>query len=194
MPRDGVAAKRLRRRVALATTVLAVLIAGVFLVTCPGRVHGGAAPPRRLASGRPVQDTTRLPDLSGTWVINLAKSTFGGPAPKADTAVYARDGFVYNVHQSVDQGRGLVHLESQWPTDSGAVTNTLPDGTTVTVKTHVERGVQLFSESLSQRGQTATISGRIELSSDHLTMTRFLTVVPAGGEPINLRLVYVKKS
>jgi hypothetical protein len=132
--------------------------------------------------------------LSGTWVINLAKSTFGGPAPKADTAVYVRDGYVYHVRQSVDQGRGLVHLESQWPTDSGDVTNTLPDGTTVAVKTHVERGTQLFSESLSQRGQTATISGRIEFSPDHMTMTRFLTVVPAGGEPINLRLVYVRKS
>jgi hypothetical protein len=142
-----------------------------------------------------AQDAARLPDLSGTWVIDVGKSNFGGyPAPKADTAIYKRDGFIYNVNQAADQGRGLVHLQTQWPTDSGDVTNSLPDGTTVVIKAHVEHGVQLFTSSLSRGGQTATMSGRIELAQDHMTMTRVLTIVPPGGEPVNLRLVYVKKS
>ncbi|HWZ60956.1 MAG TPA: hypothetical protein VNW46_18370 [Gemmatimonadaceae bacterium] len=186
MPRDGVVNRRLRRRVAVATTVLAVLIAGALLVTCPGHVHGNAVVAR--------DSTPRLPDLTGTWVINIARSTFGGPPPKADTATYKRDGYVYHVTQAVDQGQGLVHLESQWPTDSGEVTDSLPDGTIVHVKAHVERGVQLFTMSLAQRGQTATMSGRIEVAPDRATFTRYLTVVPSGGEPVNLRLVYVKKS
>jgi hypothetical protein len=148
-----------------------------------------------MAAPAGAQDTGRLPDLSGTWVIDVAKSNFGGvPAPKADTATYKRDGFIYHVEQAADQGRGLVHLESQWPTDSGEVTNNLPDGTNVVVKTHVEHGVQLFTLSLAKGGQTATMSGRIELSPDHQTMTRVVTVVPPGGEPVNLKLVYVKKS
>jgi hypothetical protein len=181
VPRDGVAAKRLKRRLWIATAVMAVLFAGVFLVTCPGHLH--------------AQETSRLPDLSGTWVIDVAKSDFGGvPAPKADTAVYRRDGYIYHVEQAADQGRGLVHLESQWPTDSGEVTNNLPDGTNVVVKTHVENGVQLFTSSLARGGQTATMSGRIEISPDHQTMIRRFTVVPAGGEPVNLKLVYVRKS
>jgi hypothetical protein len=142
-----------------------------------------------------AQDATRLPDISGTWVIDVAKSDFGGvPAPKADTAIYTRDGFIYHVDQVADQGQGAVHVQSQWPTDSGEVTNNLPDGTSVTVKTHVEHGVQHFTLTLARSGQTATMTGRIELSADHQTMTRYATVVPAGGEPINLRLVYVKKS
>jgi hypothetical protein len=187
VPRDTVAAKRLRRRVAIATSVLALLIAGTLLAVCPGHVHGATVS---------VQDTTsRLPDLSGTWVINVAKSNFGGvPAPRADTATYRRDGFVYHVVQAADEGRGLVHLESQWPTDSGEVTDSLPDGTLINVKTHVEHGVQLFTSSLAKGGQTATMSGRIEVSPDRQTMTRIFTVVPPAGEPVNLKLVYVKKS
>jgi hypothetical protein len=142
-----------------------------------------------------AQDAARLPDLTGTWVIDVAKSNFGGyPAPKADTAIYKRDGFTYTVNQAADQGRGLVHLQTQWPTDSGEVTNVLPDSTTVVIKAHVEHGVQLFTSSLSRAGQTATMTGRIELAADHMTMTRVLTIVPPGGEPVNLRLVYVKKS
>jgi hypothetical protein len=191
VPRDTVAAKRLRRRLAIATTVLALLIAGTLLAVCPGRVHGEGA----SASASAQDTTTRLPDLSGTWVINIAKSNFGGvPAPRADTATYRRDGFIYHVVQAADQGRGLVHLESQWPTDSGEVTDSLPDGTRITVKAHVEHGVQLFTSSLAKGGQTATMSGRIEVSPDRQTMTRIFTVVPPAGEPVNLKLVYVKKS
>ena len=180
MAREGVTGKRLRRRVWTATAVLAVLFAGVFLVTCPGHLHG--------------QESARLPDLTGTWVVNVAKSNFGGfPAPKADTATYTRDGYVYHVEQAADQGQGLVHLKSEWPTDSGDVTDSLPDGTRVVVKAHVEHGVQLFTSSLAKGGQTATMSGRIELAPDHMTMTRIVTIVPPAGEPVNLRLVYVRK-
>jgi hypothetical protein len=175
--------------------VLAVLIAGTLLVMCPGHVHGQAVGAGSSPPGVAQDTTHRLPDLSGTWVIDVAKSNFAGvAAPKADTAIYRRDGFMYHVQQAADQGRGLVHLETQWPTDSGEVTNTLPDGTTVTVKTHVENGVQLFTSSLAKGGQTATMTGRIELSADHQTMTRVFTIVPPGGEPVNLKLVYVKKS
>jgi hypothetical protein len=193
VPRDAQATRRLRRRLAAATTVLALLIAGALIVTCPGHVHGNTL--EAEAAEAPAPDSGRLPDITGTWVIDVAKSDFGGvPAPKADTAIYKRDGFIYHVSQAADQGQGLVHLESQWPTDSGEVTNNLPDGTSVTVKTHVERGVQHFTLTLARSGQTATMTGRIELSGDHQTMTRYATVVPAGGEPINLRLVYVKRS
>lgn len=191
MPRDAQATRRLRRRLAAATTVLALLIAGALIVTCPGHVHGTTLE----AEASEAADSSRLADLTGTWVIDVAKSDFGGvPAPKADTARYKRDGFIYHVSQAADQGQGLVHLDSEWPTDSGEVTNNLPDGTSVTVKTHVEHGVQHFTLTLARSGQTATMTGRIELSGDHQTMTRYATVVPAGGEPINLRLVYVKKS
>jgi hypothetical protein len=169
--------RHFRRRLAVATIVLAMAIAALFLVMCPGRVHG-----------------QMVRDLTGTWVLNIAKSDFGGvPGPKSDTWVVTRDGFTYHIKQSADQGQGPVEIHTDWPTDSGDVTNKLPNGMTMAVKAHREGPAQVFTIAISMSGQTASESGRQLLSDDGRTLTRYMTVNPVGGDSINIRLVYDKK-
>jgi hypothetical protein len=181
--RTSGATRRVRRRWVAASGVIAILLAAALLVTCPGHVHGQAP-------------ASRTRNIAGTWVLDIAKSDFGGiPGPTADTAVYVRDAFTYHVKQRVTSpGRGQILLAIDWPTDSGSAVSTLPGGGTMTVHAHVEQGVQVFTAELSQGGQTATESGRVELSPDGKVMTRLQTVVPPAGEPVTIRLVYDKTS
>lgn len=175
---------RSRARVSVARTIaraVARALAGL-----------GAVPVVAGAQANPQATGPRTRDLAGIWVLDVAKSDFGGiPGPSADTAVYVRDGYTYHVTQRVTSpGRSPVLLAIDWPTDSGSAVSTLPGGATMAVHAHVEQGVQVFTAELSQGGQTATESGRVELSVDGRVMTRLQTVIPPAGEPVKIRLVY----
>lgn len=177
--------RQLRRKLVVATTVLAIAIAGAFLVMCPGRVHGATVQPP-------------LHDLTGTWVLNATKSDFGGvQGPTSDTAVVTRDGFVYHFRQTVTQGDSSAKIYTDWPTDSGDVTNTLPTGMSMKIKAHKEGAVQValveMSQPTPQGIQTASETVRQTLSADGKTLTRQMTIVPQAGEPVNIRLVYDKR-
>ena len=117
--------RRTRRRVASCAAVLSVL----------------------AASPLAAQKAT-TPDFSGTWVLDSIKSDFAGtPVPKNDTSKITRVGNVYHMEQVGDFGPragGLQRLTYSWPAGNGEVTNDLPQGATMHVKTKLSADTSTF--------------------------------------------------
>ena len=66
-------------------------------------------------------------DLSGTWVLNLSKSSFGNaPAPSVDSLVITRSGGMYHVDESTITAEGPSHMTFEMPVGDGEVTNNVP--------------------------------------------------------------------
>src|SRR5579862_2321234 len=119
--------------------------------------------------------TAASPDLSGTWILNKAKSDFGMmPTPAADTAIYTRAGTMYRVIETSGSDTGAAHVEYTWPAGSGESSTDLPD-LELNITTHVtQRGdTAKFVSQLRHKGQPVEIeSGREYLSPDGKVRTR----------------------
>src|SRR6476646_7852197 len=114
-------------------------------------------------------------DISGTWVINLAKSNFGPLLPPTiDSSVVTRIGTMYQIDATTDfGGRGTQHQVLKWPVGEGETTTAMPNGATVHTTTKVQHDTTTFSTAISVQGQTvAHQSGRTYLSPDGKTLTR----------------------
>lgn len=170
--------RRTRRRVASCAAVLSVL----------------------AASPLAAQKAT-TPDFSGTWVLDSIKSDFAGtPVPKNDTSKITRVGNVYHMEQVGDFGPragGLQRLTYSWPAGNGEVTNDLPQGGTMHVKTKLSADTSTFFVEMSAQGRLLMRqSGRTYLAERGTLLVRGIDVQPMQGEdlePIHLRVVYDKK-
>jgi hypothetical protein len=133
------------------------------------------------------------PDLSGTWVLNVAKSQMEGPPVRADRSVVTRVGNTYHIVSMVDAGTGPITDSLIVPVSDGETTN-------------VVRGVQLHS-FLAYKGDTnvtttdfkmngqivAKNTSRAWISTDRRTMTKVADYHPVGGAPIHDVMVYDKE-
>jgi hypothetical protein len=120
------------------------------------------------AGGLPAQ-TPAGPDLSGTWILNIAKSDFDISDPKADTSTYTRSGNVYVVVQRGDGGRGTY----QWPVGAGDVTCDLPEGAKMHTTTQLKGDTSTFTAEVIVKGVTWMIeTGKEYLSPDGRVLTR----------------------
>ena len=99
----------LRRQSHRTYTLTGALTCAIFALVSPGVLAAQSSMPL---------------DLSGTWILNTAKSDFDITDPKGDTSTYTRSGNVYVVMQRSDAGKATY----QWPVGAGNVTSDLPEG------------------------------------------------------------------
>jgi hypothetical protein len=138
-------------------------------------------------------------DLSGTWVLNVHKSTFGSfPTPTVDSLVVTRVGAVYELDVTSDMGGDTVaHFTYPVPLHDSVATLDLPDGSRMqTTFTH-RRDTVAFTSEISAHGQpVARQRGRMYPSADGRTLTRDVVITPLSGPstaPIHVVLVYDKR-
>ena len=142
---------------------------------------------------------TRATHLSGTWVINLAKSNFGKlPPPTVDSSTVTRAGTIYQIDATNDfGGQGRQHLTYKWPVGDGETTTDLPNGAMMHTTIKVAHDTLTFSSEISVQGKTVALqTGRVYLSPDGNSLTREMDIVPLVGpssEPIHLLLVYDRR-
>jgi hypothetical protein len=147
-----------------------------------------------------VAQKSSTPDFSGTWVLDSAKSDFAGkPVPKNDTSKFTRVGNVYHVEQVGDfgpQAGGVQRMSYSWPVADGEVTNDLPQGATMHVKTKVNGDTSTFAAEVSAQGHPILRqAGRAYLSQRGMLLIREMDLQPMQGddlEPIHIVLVYDK--
>ena len=138
-------------------------------------------------------------DLTGTWVINLAKSDLGTlPPPTIDSSTITRVGNVYEITSTSDfGGQGTQRRVLKWPVGEGEASNDMSNGATIRTTTKVQHDTTAFSSTISMQGQTVALqTGRTYLSPDGKTMTREMDIQPMAGpstDPIHFRLVYDRK-
>ena len=145
--------------------------------------------------------TVKSPDLSGVWVLNLAKSDFSGqPVPRGDTARIVRTGNVYQVDQVGDFGSehgGIQKISYKWPATDGETTTQLQQGATLHVTVKMKADTATFSNEFTVQGTTMLRqAGRDYLSDGGKVMTRDTDLKPLQGddqEPVHMTLVYDKR-
>jgi hypothetical protein len=152
--------------------------------------------PLAFATGLVAQAPAR--DRSGTWVLDVHSSDFGGaPAPTSDSLVITRSGQMYQVDQYANNGGTMQHVTSQWPIGDGQVTNEIPEQTASMRSTVTMRGdTATFTGDISLQGQVvAHQTGRESLSPDGKTLTRVVDIEPLVGSSgtIHVVAVYLKK-
>ena len=153
-----------------------------------------AAPSRLLVAQQSVGA-----DMSGTWVVNRAKSDFGVlPPPTIDSTTTTRIGAMYQIETTSDfGGQGIQHLSYKWPVGEGEATNDLPNGATIHTTTKIQHDTTTFSSTISVQGRTVALqTGRSFLSPDGKTLTREMEMQPLAGpstDPMRFRLVYDRR-
>ena len=141
-----------------------------------------------------------LTDLSGTWVVNVHKSTFGSFAvPTVDSLVIKRVGSVYELDVTSDMGGDVVeHFTYPVPIHDSATAIDLPDGSRMhTTFTHHRDTVTFATEISAQGTPVARQRGLMYPSADGRTLTRDVTITPLSGAsraPIHVKLVYDKRN
>jgi hypothetical protein len=125
--------------------------------------------------GTAAAHSTSTLDLSGTWVLDKAKSDFGLlPTPSADTSTYTRVGPVYHVVEVNAADTGSSHIAYSWPVGSGEVSSDIPD-LEASIQTRVTQhgDTAAFVSQLKHLGKTIEIqSGREYVSPDGKVRTR----------------------
>lgn len=150
---------------------------------------------RLVAQNAPPPGT----DITGTWVINRAKSDFGAMAPPTiDSSTVTRVGTMYQIDGTTDfGGQGTQHRVLKWPIGDGETTTDLPNGASIHTTTKLQHDTTTFSSTVSVQGQTVALqTGRMYRSADGKTLTRELEVEPLVGqtsEPMHFRLVYDRR-
>lgn len=154
------------------------------------------APSARLAA---QQAPPTGADLTGTWVINRAKSDFGAlPPPTIDSSTVTRVGNFYQIDATSDfGGRGTQHVVLKWPVADGETTNDLASGATIHTTTRIQHDTTTFSSTISVQDRVVALqTGRTYRSADGKTLTREMDMQAMAGpntDPIHFRLVYDKK-
>jgi hypothetical protein len=138
-------------------------------------------------------------DLSGIWVLDIAKSSFGGsPAPAGDSMVVTRSGGMYQIDQYTIISQGPQHMTSQWPVGDGQVTNEIPEqGATTHSRITMRGDTAMFSGDITVQGQAiATESGSQFVSADGKTLTRIADIQPqiaGASDAMHMVTVYDRK-
>ncbi len=137
-------------------------------------------------------------DLTGTWILNRAKSNFASlPAPTVDSMVVTRAGSMYQIDAVTDFGaQAKQEFAYKWPTGDGEVTNNV-NGAIVHTAIKMKGDTLQQTSEITMQGQTvATQNGRVFRSADGKTLTRDVEVHPTSsmsGDPIHLVFVYDRR-
>lgn len=131
------------------------------------------------------------PTIVGTWVLDTAKSKFGGPAPKSTTRTYVTQGDALAMTVKLTGADGKETVQSAtFKTDgkeypfSGA-----PGWDTISVRTAGPRAVKYTLK----RGGKVVGHGTRSISADGKTLTLTTHLVNEDGSKVEDRQVYTRQ-
>lgn len=130
-----------------------------------------------------VASAQGTPNLSGTWVMDVAQSNFGGfPPLKSRTDQIMHDGTSFKIHRAQTDGQGMAELDFVYGIDGKEWKNTSPNQE-ITSVLHWEGRQLVLLQKVKLPQVTLDVTDRYELSTDGkmLTLTRHI-IVPDQGE------------
>jgi hypothetical protein len=135
------------------------------------------------------------PDLSGTWIMNVAKSRETGRTLQFDTTTYTRVDSTYRVDQHFDHGHGTSSFTTTWPAGTGQVRRPDSQGADTHVVTRIQGDTVSYLTEILVDGQTVEYeSGRTWLSPDGLSRTLAFDVSSGPGPLVHGLLVFDKRA
>jgi hypothetical protein len=138
-------------------------------------------------------------DLSGTWVLNVGKSTLGSmAAPTVDSLIVTREGSSYHIDVTSDMGEPTIqHFAYAVPVGDGETTIDLPNGAKMhTTFRHLQDTVAFRSEISEQGRDVAHQTGRMYPSAHGRLLVRDVSITPLEGPstaPIHVVLMYDRR-
>jgi hypothetical protein len=136
-----------------------------------------------------------VPDLSGTWIMNVAKSRETGRTLQFDTTTYSRVDSTYRVDQHFDHGHGANSFTTTWPVGTGQVRTADSQGADTHVVTRIQGDTMSYLAEVIVDGQTVEYeSGRTWLSPDGLSRTVAFDVSSGPGPLVHGLLVFDKRA
>jgi hypothetical protein len=137
----------------------------------------------------------RVPDLSGTWIMNVAKSRETGRTLQFDTTTYTRTDSTYRVDQHFDHGHGANSFTAIWPVGSGQYRTADPQGFTTHVITRLQGDTVSYLSEVIVDGQTVQYeSGRTWLSPDGHSRTLAFDANVEQGRLVHGLLVFDRQA
>lgn len=136
-----------------------------------------------LAASATAATAQSVPNLTGTWVMDAAKSDFGPmPAPKSRSdAIDHREPSLMIKRTIVQDGGPSATIELNYGIDGKTYPNTTPQGT-ITSTLAWEGPVLVITSHAEVQGGTADIVDRMTLSADGKTLTQGRTILVQGQE------------
>jgi hypothetical protein len=146
-----------------------------------------------LAASATAATAQSVPNLTGTWVMDAAKSDFGPmPAPKSRSDVIDhREPSLMIKRTIVQDGGASATIELNYGIDGKTYPNTTPQGT-ITSTLAWEGPVLVITSHAEVQGGTADIVDRMTLSADGKTLTQARTILVQGQE-INQAFVLARQ-
>ncbi len=151
----------------------------------------------------PIGEIAAQPsDLSGRWVLNLSKSSFGNsPAPTMDSLIITRSGGMYHVDENTISPEGPSHMTFEFPVGDGEVTNSVaPQNGQPASSIHavftMHGDTTTSTGEITVAGQkVATQASREYLTPDKRSYVRDvnLQLSMGGGIPVHFIAVYDRK-
>ena len=132
---------------------------------------------------------TAKPDLTGTWKLNLAKSSYDPvPAPESETIVFSKTGSTCTIATTSDNERGKEVYALPFTTD-GTETATpkgiFPDTATLQYLSTTgewQDSALVLTQKISYQSSPGTLKSTFTLSADGKTLTRAMHISVDQGE------------
>ncbi|WP_348269702.1 hypothetical protein P8936_15875 [Edaphobacter paludis] len=141
------------------------------------------------ATPTPAAAPSAKPDLTGTWTLNLGKSSYDPvPAPESETIVFSKTGSTCTMATTSDNERGKEVYALPFSTD-GAETPT-PKGVfadTATLQYLSTKGewqdaALILTQRIMYQNSPGTLKSAFNLSADGKTLTRTMHISVDQGE------------
>ena len=144
------------------------------------------------ATQRPAAQTAK-PDFSGRWVLDAAKSDFGGAqAPTERVDDIKQTARRIDVVRTVTTPGGARKVELQFDLTGAPTKQTTPNGEFTATVAWKGRQLVTTAKGKTPDGSDLTITDTWELSADRKQLTVNRTVANAGGGN-SLRFVFARK-
>jgi hypothetical protein len=145
-----------------------------------------------LAAGWTGTATAQVPNLTGTWALDAAKSNFGQlPAPQNRSDVIDHREPQLTIKRTILQDGAPATLDLKYAIDGKPHANTTPQGQITSTLTWEGR-VLVMKSQVPTDGGAAEIVDRMTLSSDGKTLTQDRTISVQGQE-IKQTIVLIKQ-
>lgn len=140
----------------------------------------------------PSVAAAQVPDLSGTWVLQAAKSDFGPmPAPTSRTDVFEHKEPSLKVKRTIENAQGATSADLVYAIDGKPWKNSTPNGE-ISSTLKWDGAVLVVESTVNTPQGEAVLVDRFSLSSDGKTLTQERRI-SIGGQELAQTMVFEKR-
>jgi len=170
------------------------LSAALVITLVATRAHAQAAAPAATPAASAAPAASAIPNFSGTWEINAAKSDFGQfPAPSKLTMTIEQSATTLKSTQATTTPNGDINATLELALDGKETTGTGFGGMTTKSVTKLDAGALVVNTKMQGQGGEMTQTSKWTLSPDG----KMLTVAQSLAGPmgaLNFTIVLDKKN